>query len=416
MKIHTRLFYLILALACGPATGQLVLPGDGADIEPKIGMDLRDLIPLTNPGRTDTLYPVSVNNWWGYMNQRGHLVVFPQFDWTDDFYDGLARAVIEGKTGFVKGNGGWVHKPIYPYADRYAEGRAIVGDGEHFGFIEKSGKLMVPIRLDGVLRFQDGLAAVMKDGLCGFINRAGDVDIPLRFTSVRSFHQGFAAVTLPGKGGAHDQVAYIDRRGKVVFSDPSGSVAELGDFNDGLARVRGGEKWGYLGRSWKLRIDARFDDARDFTNGIAAVRIGDKWGFIDKTGKLVIQPTYDNADDFDDKLIMVTLEGKVGYTNRVANYGITPQFDGGRPFFNNYARVGTHPSFGYITLAEKLIWDPRLALKGFINKRSTESAAITQIQNITHHRTVDPPLYREPIPDPYPPDHLYDEVLPPSKK
>ncbi len=404
--------FILVCLMCGSAVAQIILHGPGPDIEPKVGWEPRDLITLTNPGRSDTLYPVNVNNWWGYMNQRGNLVVYPRYDWTDDFYDGLARAVFDGKTGFVKGNGDWVHKPVYPFADRYAEGRAIVGDGEHFGFIEKSGKLLVPIRLDGALRFRDGLAAVMKDGLCGYINVAGDVEIPLRFTLARSFHDGFAVVSLPSAEGSPEHVAYIDRRGKVVFSDSSGSIAVLGDFNDGLARVRGGEKWGYLGKNWKLRIDARFDEARDFTNGIAAVRIGDLWGFIDKTGRLVIQPTYEHADDLDDKLVMVTLGGKVGYTNRVANHGVTPQFDSGRPFFKNYARVGVEPSFAYITTSGSPVWDPRQAIKGFINKRATEGAAIKHYEGITHNRTVDPPTYRAPIPMPYPSDHLYEEVLP----
>ncbi len=404
--------YLCLGLTCGLSSGQIMQRGPQPDYRPEVGWQPRDLITLTNPGRSDTLYPVNVNNWWGYMNQRGQLVVFPRFDWADDFYDGLARAVTDGKTGYIKGNGGWVLKPVYPYADRFAGGRAIVGDGKHFGFIEKSGKLLVPVRLDGALRFHDSLAAVRVDGLCGYINRAGDVEIPLQFTQARSFHEGFAAVSWAGPQGSPDQWGYIDRRGKVVFSDASGSVLELGDFNDGLARVRGGEKWGYLGRGWKLRIDARFDEARDFTNGIAAVRIGEKWGFIDKTGRLVIQPTYDSADDMDDKLIMVTLAGKVGYINRVANQGVDAQFETGRPFFRGYARVGVEPSFAYITISGSPVWDPRQALKGFINKRTTESAAIKQFDTLTQNRTVDPPAYREPIPETYPPDHLYEEAFP----
>jgi len=410
---HLIGFSLCLCLVSGPSFGQIVQRGPEPAYRPKVGWHPRDLISLTNPGRNDTLYPVNVNNWWGYMKQRGNLVVFPRFDWADYFYDGLARAVVGGKTGFIKGNGGWVIRPVYPYADRFAEGRAIVGDGEHFGFIEKSGKLLVPLRLDGALRFHDGLAAVRVGGLCGYINPAGDLDIPLRFTGARSFHEGFAAVSWPGPPGSPDRLGYIDRRGKVVFSDPPGSVSELGDFHENLAKVRSGGKYGYLGSGWKLRIDTRFDQARDFTNGIAAVRVGTKWGFIDKTGRFVIQPAYDSADDLDDSLVMVTLGGKVGYINRVANGGVLPQFQTGRPFFRGYARVGVRPSFAYITISGSPVWDPRQALKGFINKRSTESVAIRQYDTVTHNRTVDPPAYREPIPEPYPPQYLYEEALPP---
>jgi WG repeat protein len=380
---------------------------------PTVGLQTRGLISLTNPSRNDTLYPVSVNNWWGYMNKRGNLIVFPRFDWVDDFYDGLARAVSDGKTGFIKGNGDWVLAAQYPYADRFSEGRAVVGDGEHFGFIDKTGRPVVLAQLDGALRYREGMAGVMKGGQCGFVNTAGDLDIPMRFASVRSFHNGFAAVRLPSPPGTPGRYGYIDRRGRLVYEDRTGQVAELGDFHEGLARIKVEGKWGYLGRSFKVRIEPRFDQARDFTQGLAAIRIAGRWGYIDKTGRSMTAQTFDSADDFDDTLAMVGLAGRVGYINRVGDRGIEPQFGSARPFFRGYARVDHGPSFGYITVSGSVVWNPEAALLGFINNRSTERAAVAQGRYVTHNRTVAPPPMREPIPEPYPPDHLYDEVLPP---
>tara|TARA_R110002111_G_scaffold24243_3_gene53994 strand:+ start:468 stop:1718 length:1251 start_codon:yes stop_codon:yes gene_type:complete len=413
MKKRTvSLCLLLLHLVTGPAFAQIHVRPGGAALEPGIGMQQRDLIEWTDLRAGDTLFPVSVNNWWGYMNHRGRLIVFPDFDWTDHFYDGLARAVVNGKTGYLSGNGSWVHEPIYPYADRFQEGRAIVGDGEHFGFIEKSGDILVPVQLDGALRFREGLAAVMKDDLCGYINVAGDLEIPARFASARSFHEGYAAVTMPGPEGSPTSVGYIDRRGKVVFSDSSGDVLELGDFNEGLAAVKGRKGWGYLSKNWRIRIKPDYQEARDFTNGLAAVKTEGKWGLIDKTGRFVIQPRYDSIDDMDDKLIMVVLDGKVGYINRVGKEAIVPQFHSGLPFHEGLARVGVDPSFGYITITGNAVWDPRQAVNGFINKRAKERAAIRGRERVIHHRTVDAPEYRDPRPSGYPPDHLYEEVLP----
>lgn len=412
MNKHVWITLLTISLITTTGQAQISVRQGGAPLKPDIGIQRRDLITFTNPRSGDTLYPVSVNHWWGYMNQRGQLVVFPDYDWVDDFYDGLARAVSDGKTGYVRTNGDWVLRPTFPYADRFEDGKAIVGDGEHVGFIQKNGKLLVPLQLDAALRFREDVAGIQKDGLCGFINSAGDLAIPMQFASVRSFHEGFAAVSWPTPDGTPRRVGYIDRRGHVAFSDDSGQVLGLGDFNDGLARIQSEKGWGYLSRNWKIRIAPRFDEARDFTQGVAAVRLGEKWGFIDKTGDFVIQPIYDAADDLDDKLIMVTLNGKVGYINRVANGGVEPQFDSALPFHENLARVEVEPSFGYITIGGNPVWDPRQALHGFINKRSKESAAIRGHEQVIHNRTVDPPAYREPLPVPYPPDHLYDEQLP----
>ena len=386
---------------------------DEYQTDKELGIQLRDEIIWTDPGPRDTFYPVNVNNWFGYMNQRGHLVLYPQFDWVDDFYDSLARAVSdEGKTGFIKIDGQWVLPPIYPYADRFAQGRAVVGDGEHVGFIDKTGKLITPVQFDSALRFHEDMAAVAKDGRCGFINRAGDLVIPMRYKQVRSFHDGFAAFIQENPETGDLAFGYIDKRGRAVFSDTSGQIEALGDFHDGLARIQGNGKWGYLGKHWKLRIDARFDDARDFTQGIAAVRIGEKWGCIDKTGRVVIQPIYDDADDFDDQIIMVTLDGNVGYIDRVGNVVIEPQFTTAKPFYKGFAPVGLTTSFGYIDTQGKLVWNPQIALKGFINQRAQENAVIQQHRKIIYNRTVEPPAFRDPIETPYPPDHLYEPVLP----
>ena len=44
--------------------------------------------------------------------------------------------------------------------------------------------------------------------------------------------------------------------------------------------------------------DAIFDDARNFNEGLAAVKQGGKWGFINQQGIVVIPVKYDSVTDF----------------------------------------------------------------------------------------------------------------------
>ncbi len=44
-------------------------------------------------------------------------------------------------------------------------------------------------------------------------------------------------------------------------------------------------KWGYIDRTGKISIRPQFDDAGDFSEELARVRIGEKWGYI-TLGKL----------------------------------------------------------------------------------------------------------------------------------
>lgn len=374
----------------------------------------KGVVPRTDPAHNDVLYPVMVNNWWGLMNQLGHLIVPLDYDWTDYSYEGIVRVVADGKTYFLLGNGEPFFDQPFTYADRFAEGFAIVGDGEHFGFINKRGKLVVPLKLDGALRFSEGLAAVMVNGRCGFINVTGELVIPMRYEQVRSFSDGLAAVRLPPGPDRPAVVGYVNRNGNWAVRDDAGRFDELDRFSDGMARVRVGDRWGYIDRSMKLAIEPAYEDARDFVNGSAAVKIDGRWGYINKRGRVVVEPRFDLADDFDQTMAMVALENKYGFINRTGSAKIEPRYDMAQPFFRDYARVLTGNGWGYIGITGRFIWDPRHAQRGFVDIRFKRTARILvdSHNRPIHHGVTPPPALRPPVPAPYPPEHQYEPVLP----
>jgi hypothetical protein len=381
-------------------------PAWALGIRPTVPIKMRDI------RSGDRLYPINVNNYWGYMTQTGDVVIYPQLQWADYFYDGFARVMLWGKTGYIKGSS-WSILPRYEYADRFAEGYAVVGDGKVFGFIDRAGREWIPPRFAGALRFKDGFAAVQVDGRVGFIDRRGAMVIEPRFVRARSFHDGVAVVQLPGEGDAGGEVGYIDKAGRWTQRDRTRVFDDLGDFNEGFAKAKVGEKWGYINRTMRLVIDPRFDDARDFTGGVAAVKLGELWGYIDKRGTLVVEARYDLADDFDDVWALVKKDGLFGYVDRAGRSGITPRYGQAEPYFLNYARVSWAPNFGYIAVGGKVIWNPAEAEQGFLDLTLTERGRILVADRFRYNFVVpDPQPYREPMTPGYPPDYLYDEELP----
>lgn len=399
-----------------------------------------------DPAAIDDMYPINLNNNWGLMNQDGEIIVFPQFDWTDYGYEGFARAVLAGKTGYITGNGSWVIEPTFDYADRFVDGTAVVGVGGKFGVIDLRGRLFVELIYDAVLRFQDGYAAVMLDDKCGFIDRRGEVVVPLQFKSVRSFHNGFAAVQLPD-----DRWGYIDKRGRLKWVDDSGRVTMLGDFHEGQARVKaklrdGVERWGYLSLAFRFAVDPVFEDARDFHNDYAAVKQGGKWGYIHRNGRWLIEPQFDDADDFDDAVAsddfldpsqrereqrngrrtdrrdnqtaglyaMVKLDGRYGYVNVAANQGLVPQFVYAEPFYLGLAQVSRGNSFAYVTEQGQVRFDPLAAPGGIIDRTLQDQARQDALRDTSARQNAvqPPPPDRRPYRVPYPPEFKYEEVLP----
>ncbi|MGB0767530.1 MAG: WG repeat-containing protein [Phycisphaeraceae bacterium] len=460
---------LVLTVVCGWAVVFASLDGRGQPTEPpprnwvfnERGQKT-DQVELVATAADDALYPISINNHWGLMNQNGQVVVYPRFDWTDYSFEGLSRYVRDGKTGYLRGDPANDDDPneffiiaSFDYADRFVDGTAVVMKDGRWGMIDLSGRYLVGLELDGMLRMQDGFAAIEKDGLCGFVDRAGKLRIPPRYQRVRSFHDGFAAVQfVDGRWG------YIDQRGKVVWEDRSGRVTELGDFHEGYARIRGrsGDKllWGYISQAFRFRVDPAYEDARDFHHGMAAVKFRGKWGFINAAGRWAVDPVYDEVDDFDDAVhsndfdvnaarrpgsdlqtasvyAAVKRDGRWGYINLGGRPSLVPQFEWADPFFRGLARVERDGSFAYLTETGKVRFDPRVMIRlGLVDLTGREDGRVAvaqgsvatgpaQIGDLSRNQPADlgianqvygVPEPREPASVPYVAEHLYRETLP----
>jgi len=100
------------------------------------------------------------------------------------------------------------------------------------------------------------------------------------------------------------QTGFIDKTGKLVVE---ARYAAALDFSGGLAAVRVGAKCGYIDREGKEKIPLKFDDAKRFREQRAAVKVGEKWGFIDTEGTWVVEPIYLQASSFSEGLAAVQL-------------------------------------------------------------------------------------------------------------
>jgi WG containing repeat len=49
-------------------------------------------------------------------------------------------------------------------------------------------------------------------------------------------------------------------------------------------------------------IPPQYDVAYGFSEGLARIRVGDKWGYIDKTGQMAIPPQYEYTSGFYDRV------------------------------------------------------------------------------------------------------------------
>ncbi len=176
---------------------------------------------------------------------------------------------------------------------------------------------------------------------------------------------------------------FIDRTGKVVVP---ARYSRVGEFSGGLAPVKvdgtyaaGSKgKWGFIDRTGKEVIAPRFDWALPFREGRAGVQVGDKWGFIDTTGELVITPQFESVGRFSEGLAAVCEKGLNGFVGPGGEYRIRPRFASADSFSEGLAvvRVNDTSPWQYIdrTGATALTLDPDIERAfGFAEERAPVS-------------------------------------------
>jgi hypothetical protein len=116
-----------------------------------------------------------------------------------------------------------------------------------------------------------------------------------------------------GKG----KFGYVDKTGKTVIE---AKYERAGSFSEGFAAVMIDGKTGFIDKSGKLAIKAEFEEALPFSNSLAAVKADGKWGYVDKKGEFAVKPTYDKAASFRNKRALVTEESRTGYITTKGEY------------------------------------------------------------------------------------------------
>ncbi len=161
--------------------------------------------------------------------------------------------------------------------------------------------------------------------------------------------------------------------GKCGFIDLNGALivkphfAWLGILAEGLALYNQDWKFGYMDKTGRIVIPARFLDAHNFSQGRALVRLpyneakklGAKFAFINRQGKVVIPQAIaedDPAPHFSEGLAPVMAEGKFGFADRTGKLVIPASFSEAHNFAEGLAPVGAGRKTGYIDKTGKFVW------------------------------------------------------------
>jgi hypothetical protein len=100
-----------------------------------------------------------------FIDKKGAVAIPPNFEKAYTFSEGLARVVMNDRTGFIDPTGKFAVEPTFAAAGDFHEGVAAVAVGHNkWGYIDRTGKFVVPPTQIRVGDFHDGRACVQLLG------------------------------------------------------------------------------------------------------------------------------------------------------------------------------------------------------------------------------------------------------------
>ncbi len=234
----------------------------------------------------------------GFIDRAGKLVIWPEFDSSRDFSEGLAYVELgrrwsganPDRVGFIDRLGNFViENNAFTSALDFAEGRATVevlgkSGARERALIDTQGRYVIPPGVySWISRAVCGAIWVVTQESVGLVDLDGkEIVSPGVFDQINESVDGkiFAAV----------------RNGRRILIDSTGSqVAEvsasgqIGCFQGGMATIKRNGKFGYIDASGTECVSPTFDFAGPFKGSLALVRFGSTDAYVDRTGRLVWQ-------------------------------------------------------------------------------------------------------------------------------
>jgi hypothetical protein len=307
---------------------------------------------------------------WGFMNQKGQLVITPQWGSVLDFQEGLARVSNFDSTHHIT----------------------------KCGFINTNGQIVIPLQWEYASSFCEGMAVIMTNGLCGFINQSGEVVIAPQWNACQPFRNGFAlAMKESPMGSFQYKFGIIDRSGKIIsepqftgfmlgravvvfLHDKKGIIDKTGHVAGGLwwdsvkfspmqsavdgrdtIKIEKEKKFGLVDINGKIVVQPLWEDIGFSEAGFTPVKQNGKWGLLDGSGKLVIQPQWEavNYPAMTEKIITAKENGKWGLFNMMGEVIAKPEWDTISGFSEGLAAVQAGNKWGLIDQSGKTICPPK---------------------------------------------------------
>jgi len=268
----------------------------------------------------DDLAAVKIDDKWGFIDSKGHIVIDNKFDAVKSFAQGVAPvAVYKGTNlcwGIIDKKGHYILEPKYSDIKEASSSRLAYQTGGmqgKWGYLDLSGNMVVSPSYSIANNFSGSYARVKQSDGYIFIGKTGNALFNKSFQFAQDFIGGWALVSDESTG---TESYVIDTYGNAVMNRFSlvqnyqntnprkmtdvVSFANGFEKNIGVMKIDKGNDVSYvfINKAMQQIGNDSYQEIRPFNNGYAAVKVGNKWWMVDSMGSLFVEPIYDYIDDY----------------------------------------------------------------------------------------------------------------------
>ncbi|EAL5902254.1 TPA: WG repeat-containing protein [Campylobacter lari] len=129
-----------------------------------------------------------------------------------DSRDGICKTRTNGKYGFMDDKGKVIISPCFDAVYDFSEGLALVELNNKYGYINKNGEIVIDLKFELAYPFHKGYAKVKIKKKWGVINKDGDIVLQPVFDSVLGLDKSGKAFFVTFKGAT----GFIDKNGNFT--------------------------------------------------------------------------------------------------------------------------------------------------------------------------------------------------------
>lgn len=288
----------------------------------KLSMIIITILLIANQLFSKELTWFCSNNVYGFMDNNNVIVIKPQYEETQNFYNGYCAVKFNGKWGFINENNILIISNIYDFATSISEDLASVMLSNRYGYIDKKGNVIIAFDFERAESFHAGTAPVVliNNKSWSLIDKKGNVITNIDSSGFEYFDRTYYRF---GNNFDYTKSGLINTKGQLILKP---TFYNIYPFSDNLslfsiADQNHNYRWGYFDNNFKIKIKPIYKGASSFTNNSAIIVSNDNsYYYIDLNGRIIkshyfnnnIKYSFDDRDIFykkGDKLFVVALSG-----------------------------------------------------------------------------------------------------------